>query len=213
MSDRVTDERTPIAVMISGQGSNLAAIISATELPDYPATIVRVISDRRDAPGLQYALDAGINCTIVTPENTKGTDDFIEQMNSAMLSCGAQLFCMAGYMRILPDLLVLRWTNRILNVHPSLLPSYRGLHTHRRALKDGVKIHGTTVHVVVPQVDSGPILAQAAVPVAPNDTEHTLRRRIQEAEHKLYPAAIADYVQRLDRSALSDPLYNPPLAD
>ena len=201
----------PIAVLISGRGSNLAALIEATRSQAYPARIVRVISDRPDAAGLAFAEEAEIRTEVVRADRAKHPLEFDVALHEAMLRSGAHLICMAGFMRILSADLIRRWPNKLLNIHPSLLPSFRGLRPHRQALQAGVKLHGATVHIVTPQVDSGPILAQAAVPVLADDTETSLAARVLEAEHKLYPSTVADFLARRDRAALQAPLYNPPV--
>jgi phosphoribosylglycinamide formyltransferase-1 len=180
-----------MAVFISGRGSNLHALIEAAQTPDYPARIALVVSNNPDAPGLQYARDAGITTFVASVFPKRA--DFARIVSCALN--GIDLIALAGFMRILDSEFVDRWRGRIVNIHPSLLPDFPGLHPQRQALAAGVKYSGCTVHHVVPQVDSGLIIAQAIVPVERADTEDMLTARILEAEHQLYPIAI-DYIAR-----------------
>lgn len=202
----------PVAVLISGRGSNMRALIEAASRPDYPARIVLVVSNVAGAPGLAVAEAAGI-ATRTIPHRAFGRDrDAHERaVHDALLEAGARLICLAGYMRLLTPFLVGAWSGRMLNIHPSLLPAFPGLDTHRRALAAGVKLHGCTVHLVTEVMDEGPILAQAAVPVLPDDTEDRLAARVLAAEHRLYPAALAA-LARGEPGAPADPaamLVNP----
>jgi len=184
--------RIPTAVLVSGRGSNLAALLAAAARPDYPARIALVLSNRPDAAGLLRAAEAGVP-TAVVDSRAFGRDraGFEQAMEAEFARHGVELLALAGFMRVLTEAFCACWHDRALNVHPSLLPAFPGLDTHARALAAGVKLHGCTVHLVRPGVDEGPILAQAAVPVLPDDTEASLAGRVLEQEHRLYPAALA----------------------
>ncbi len=184
--------RIPTAVLISGRGSNMASLIEAARSPAFPAEIVLVVSNRPEAPGLALARAAGIEAVAIDHRAFRGDRAAHEAaIDRALKDSRVRLVCLAGYMRLLTPLLVKSWAGRMLNVHPSLLPAFAGLHTHARALASGVKLHGCTVHLVTEAVDDGPILAQAAVPVLPGDTEETLAARVLACEHVLYPLALA----------------------
>jgi phosphoribosylglycinamide formyltransferase-1 len=180
------------AILISGRGSNMEALIAAARDPAYPAEIVLVLSNRPDAPGLETARAAGIAAEAIDHRDF-GRDRPAHEaaIDAALRAADAGIVCLAGYMRLLTPFLVGAWQGRMLNIHPSLLPSFPGLHTHARALEAGVKLHGCTVHLVTAQMDSGPILAQAAVPVLEGDTEDDLAERVLRQEHEIYPAALA----------------------
>jgi phosphoribosylglycinamide formyltransferase-1 len=182
-----------VAVLISGRGSNLQALIDAARAPDYPAEIVRVISNRPDAPGLARAGRAGIPVRVVDHTRFKVRPAFEAALDAALREDRVDLVCHAGFMRILTPGFVDAWRDRSLNIHPSLLPAFPGLDTHARALAAGVRFHGCTVHVVRAEVDAGPIVAQAVVPVLPGDDEATLAARVLAAEHRVYPLALALY--------------------
>lgn len=183
-------EKKPIAVLISGRGSNLAALIKAAEEPRFPGKIVLVISNRPDAPGLRHAEKAGIETVTIHHKDYTSRDAFDAAMTQALEARNVALVCLAGFMRLLGSAFVTHWQGRLLNIHPSLLPSFRGMHSHQQALEAGVKIHGCTVHFVSPEVDDGPIIAQIAVPVFAEDTEETLAERVLIEEHRLYPLAV-----------------------
>jgi len=187
--------RTRIAVLISGRGSNLASLIEAARAPDYPAEIVAVLSNRPQADGLARAAAAGIECLTVDHRAYPDRAGFDAVLDEALRRRKVDLVCLAGFMRVLTDAFVEGWSGRMLNIHPSLLPLFRGVRTHAQALEAGVRIHGCTVHFVVPELDAGPIVAQAAVPVLPGDTEETLATRVLVEEHRLYPLAL-DLVAR-----------------
>jgi phosphoribosylglycinamide formyltransferase 1 len=182
--------RAPVAVLISGSGTNLQALIDACASPDYPARIVLVISNRDDAHGLKRAAMAGIPTLVIRHKDFPDRETFDAALDKAIEASGAQYVCLAGFMRVLTAGLVRKWEGRMINIHPSLLPSFKGMHTHKAALDAGVKIHGCTVHFVVPEMDSGPIIIQAAVQVLPDDTEETLAARVLKAEHAIYPYAL-----------------------
>jgi phosphoribosylglycinamide formyltransferase-1 len=180
------------AILISGRGSNMEALIAAARDPAYPAEIVLVLSNRPDARGLETARAAGIAAQAIDHRGFGGDRPVHEAaIDAALRAADVEIVCLAGYMRLLTPFLVGAWHGRMLNVHPSLLPSFPGLHTHARALEAGVKLHGCTVHLVTAEMDSGPILAQAAVPVLAGDTEDDLAERVLRQEHTIYPAALA----------------------
>ena len=183
--------RKRVAILISGRGANMAALIAAAKKPDYPADIALVLSNRPDAGGLRYASAEGIATAVIDHRKFgKDREGFDHAVHTALEAHLIDLVCLAGFLRLLTAGLVSRWQGRMLNVHPALLPSFKGLRTHERALEAGVKIHGATVHFVVPEVDAGPIVAQAAVPVLDDDTPDTLAARVLAAELRLYPLAL-----------------------
>lgn len=179
-----------VGILISGRGSNMRALVEACKSKDYPAEIVTVISNRPDAAGLDYAQAENIRTVTIDHKQYESREPFERALHHALLDADVELICNAGFMRLLTSEFVDRWHNRQLNIHPSLLPAFKGLHTHERALQSGVKITGCTVHIVRTEMDSGPIIAQAAVPVKPDDTADSLAARVLEAEHKLYPHAL-----------------------
>ncbi len=183
--------RKRVAVLISGRGSNMAALIAAAQRPYYPAEIAIVLSNRPNAGGLPRASAAGV-ATAVVDHATFGRDRaaFEQAVQTHLDIHQVDLVCLAGFMRLFTPAFVSHWSGRMLNIHPALLPSFRGLHTHEQALAAGVRIHGATVHYVTPEVDAGPIIAQAAVPVLDGDTPDTLEARVLAAEHRLYPLAL-----------------------
>src|SRR5215470_3406906 len=183
--------RKRVAILISGRGANMAALIAAARKPDYPAEIAVVLSNRPDAGGLRRAGAEGIAAAVVDHGDFgKDREAFERAVQAQLEAYRIDIVCLAGFMRQLTPWLVSRWSGRMINIHPALLPSFRGLHTHQRALEAGVKIHGATVHFVVPEVDSGPIIAQAAVPVLDDDTPDTLAARVLAAELRIYPLAL-----------------------
>jgi len=183
--------RKRVAILISGRGANMAALIAAAKKPGYPADIALVLSNRPDAGGLRYASAEGIATAVIDHRKFgKDREGFDHAVHAALEAHLIDLVCLAGFLRLLTPGLVSRWEGRMLNVHPALLPSFKGLYTHERALEAGVKIHGATVHFVVPEVDAGPIVAQAAVPVLDDDTPDTLAARVLAAELRLYPLAL-----------------------
>ena len=183
--------RKRTAILISGAGSNMRALIEAARDPLYPAEIALVISNRPDAGGLAFAKTAGIAVAVVDHKIFAGREEFERSMQVLLELHRIDLVCMAGFLRMVTPWFILQWRGRLLNIHPALLPAFRGLHTHARALEEGVKIHGCTVHFVVPAMDEGPILAQAAVAVLDIDTPESLARRVLAQEHLIYPAALA----------------------
>jgi phosphoribosylglycinamide formyltransferase-1 len=183
--------RTRVAILISGRGSNMAALIEAARQRDYPAEIVLVVSNIADAPGLVRARDADIPTAIVDHKPYgKDRAAFEAALQTELKAHDVELVCLAGFMRLFTPDFVGQWQLRMLNIHPSLLPSFKGLDPHGQALAAGVKITGTTVHFVTPETDAGPIVAQAAVPVLETDTSQTLEARVLAAEHRLYPLAV-----------------------
>ncbi len=183
--------RTRTAILISGRGSNMEALIAAARDPGYPAEIALVLSNRPDAAGLATARAASIAVAAVDHKIYAGREEFERSMQAMLEIHRIELICMAGFMRLVTPWFIGQWRGRMLNVHPALLPAFRGLRTHERALAEGVKIHGCTVHFVVPAMDEGPILAQSAVPVLDTDTADSLGRRVLAQEHLIYPAALA----------------------
>jgi phosphoribosylglycinamide formyltransferase 1 len=183
--------RKRVAVLISGRGSNMAALIEAAKDKTYPAEIVAVISNRSDAGGLTVARANGV-ATEVVDHAAFGKDRaaFERALQAALEKHRIDIVCLAGFMRLLTAGFVKQWQHRILNIHPALLPAFKGLDTHRRALDAGVKVHGATVHFVAPEMDSGPIIAQAAVTVRPGETEEELAGRVLRVEHQIYPLAL-----------------------
>ncbi|MDR3534593.1 MAG: phosphoribosylglycinamide formyltransferase [Rhodopila sp.] len=182
------------AILISGRGSNMEALIAAARDPDYPAEIVLVLSNRPDASGLDIARAAGIEAEAIDHRDF-GRDRAAHEaaIDVVLRAADIEIVCLAGYMRLLTPVLVNAWQGRMLNIHPSLLPSFPGLRTHARALEAGVKLHGCTVHLVTEEMDAGPILGQAAVPILPGDSEDDLAQRVLRQEHALYPAALAAF--------------------
>lgn len=180
-----------VAILISGRGSNMVSLIEAAREPDYPAEIVLVLSNRPDAAGLDRARAAGIPARAIDHKAYPDRAHFDAALQAELEGAGIELIVLAGFMRILTDAFVEAWAGRMINIHPSLLPLFKGTHTHERALEAGVRLHGCTVHYVVPELDAGPIVAQAAVPVLPDDDADTLSARVIVQEHRLYPAALA----------------------
>jgi len=183
--------RKRVAILISGRGSNMAALIAAARDKAYPAEIIFVLSNRPDAGGLDTAHAAGIATTVID-HKTYGKDRaaFDDAMQALLDRHEIELVCLAGFMRLLSTPFVERWQGRMLNIHPALLPAFKGLDTHKRAIEAGATVHGATVHFVVPEMDAGPIIMQGAVAVLPNETEETLAARVLKVEHRIYPAAL-----------------------
>ncbi len=179
-----------VAVLISGRGSNMEALIAACADPDYPAEIVGVLSNRADAKGLEFAAAKGIPAQAIPHKAYQNREAHDAAMHEALLALNPDIVACAGYMRIMTPGFVAKWVGRMINIHPSLLPQFKGTHTHERALEAGVKVHGCTVHYVTADLDDGPTIAQTMVPVLPGDTAETLSARILVEEHKLYPNAL-----------------------
>ena len=194
--------RTRVGVLISGRGSNMTSLVRAAEDPAYPAEIACVLSNKPDAAGLDFARERGLDAVAVDHRAFGKDREAHERAIDAVLrKRGIEVICLAGYMRVLTPFLVSAWAGRMLNIHPSLLPLFPGVHTHERALEAGVKLHGCTVHLVTEGVDEGPILAQGAVPVLADDTPETLAARVLAVEHRLYPAALAAYLRPESKAA------------
>lgn len=213
-----------VGVLISGRGSNLQALIDANQAPDYPAELMVVISNVPGARGLDRATEAGIQTCVIDHKNFASREDFEAELETALNEAGVELLCNAGFMRLLTEGFVTHWLNRHINIHPSLLPAFKGLHTHRRVLETGAKITGCTVHFVRAAMDDGPIVAQAAVTVRPHDTEYSLAARVLEAEHKLYAHALklvaagtvrveGEHVVGMAPEPGQTALFSPPLPD
>jgi phosphoribosylglycinamide formyltransferase-1 len=183
--------RMRVAVLISGRGSNMAALIKAAKSKNYPAQIALVVSNEPSAEGLKLARRADIATAIIDHRSHgKNRQAFERALHAELERNDIDLVCLAGFMRLLTPWFVGHWNGRLLNIHPALLPAFKGLDTHARALAAGVKIHGATVHFVVPEMDSGPIIVQAAAPVAENDTPASLAARVIKLEHRIYPLAL-----------------------
>ncbi len=183
--------RKRVAILISGRGSNMSALIEAARAPDYPAEIVGVLSNRAAAGGLAIAQAEGIATASLAQSRFPSREMFEDTMTQVLESWEAEVVCLAGFMRILGEDFVNHWAGRMINIHPSLLPAYRGLDTHARALADGATVHGCSVHFVTPGLDEGPVILQAEVPVLPGDTPDTLSARVLVQEHRIYPEALA----------------------
>ena len=179
-----------VGVLISGRGSNMAALVRAAEAPDYPAEIACVVSNKAEAPGLQIAAGKGIPTSVVSHRSHPDRETFDRAVSAELEKHGIGLVVMAGFMRILSPWFPARWANRLINIHPSLLPAFRGMHVQQQAIDSGVRMSGCTAHFVIPDLDSGPIIAQAAVPVLDGDTAETLSARILRQEHRLYPEVV-----------------------
>jgi phosphoribosylglycinamide formyltransferase-1 len=183
--------RKRVAVLISGRGSNMAALIEAAKDPSYPAEIVLVVSNRPDAGGIAYARKAGIATTIIDHiDYRKDREAFERALQAVLEGSRIDIVCLAGFMRLFTPWFVERWEGRMLNIHPALLPAFKGLHTHEQALAAGAKTHGATVHLVSADMDSGPIVCHGAVPVMDGDTAETLAQRVLTIEHRIYPLAL-----------------------
>jgi phosphoribosylglycinamide formyltransferase-1 len=210
MSDQIPAKKR-VAILISGRGSNMMSLVEAARAPDYPAEIVAVISNRPEAAGLAWAAAQGIAAIAIDHKAYATRAAFEARLHTVLLDQRVDLICCAGFMRMLTGGFIDRWRDRQLNIHPSLLPAYAGLDTHRRAIDDGVRVAGCTVHFMRLEMDTGPIIGQAAVPVLFGDTEDTLAARVLAAEHKLYPRAlrlVASGVVRVEneRIVLSQPM-------
>lgn len=211
-----------LGVLISGGGTNLQALIDACANPNFPAEISVVISNNPDAFGLKRAKKANIKTAVINHKDFEDRDSFEGAMTTELKDKGVELICLAGFMRILNQNFVASWRDRMINIHPSILPAYKGLHTHDRVVEDGVKFSGCSVHYVVPDLDSGPIIIQAVVPVNGDDTGDTLGKRVLEMEHKIYPEAVRliatksirvanGRVQFIDGNYANDGMMNPAL--
>ncbi len=211
-----------LGVLISGRGSNLQALIDACANASYPAEIVTVISNRPDAKGLARARTANIAAQVIEHAAYGDRESFDRDVDAALQATGAQLICLAGFMRLLSTWFVDQWPDRIVNIHPSLLPAFKGTDSHAQVLAAGVKLSGCSVHFVRSEMDAGPIIMQAAVPVLPGDNEDSLAARVLTAEHQCYPRAIRLIAENrvtvedrrvviADADETAEPLINPPL--
>lgn len=212
-----------VAIMISGQGSNMEALINACRVKDFPAEVALVISSRPKAKGLELAKKAKIPTKVIDHTKFETRDAFEAAIQDALKAAGVDLICLAGFMRVLNPSFVHRWRDRMLNIHPSLLPAFKGLHTHERVLEAGVRFTGCTVHFVRPEMDSGPIIIQAAVAIAPDDTPETIGEKVLEFEHLIYPEALrmvaegrarvsGNIVQIKDGQQKTGAIINPPVS-
>lgn len=179
-----------VGVLVSGRGSNLQALLDAAADPAFPVEIALVVSNIPGVYALERAAKAGVPTQVIPHKQFASREEFDAAMDAALRQAGVEIVCLAGFMRLLTKGFVEGWAGRMINIHPSLLPSFKGLHTHERAIEAGVKLHGCTVHLVTPELDDGPILVQAAVPVLPGDTPDDLAARVLEQEHKAYPLAL-----------------------
>ncbi len=184
-------KRKRVGVLISGRGSNMAALVEAARDPAYPAEIVCVVSNRPDAAGLKFAQGRNISTHVIDHKKYATREKFDAALNDYLRSQKLDLIACAGFMRVMTSVLLEPWAGKMINIHPSLLPLYKGTHTHERALADGVKVHGCSVHYVTEELDGGPVIARAEVPVLVGDTPETLSARVLVEEHKLYPKALA----------------------
>ncbi len=218
----MTIKKVRTAILISGRGSNMQALADAARDDDYPAEIVLIASNRPDAAGLEWAKARGLPTLAIDHKNYANREAFEEALQNALASAKTELVALAGFMRLMTADFVEHWRDRMINIHPSLLPSFKGLHTHERALDAGVKIAGCTVHFVRPKMDEGPIIGQAAVPVLSGDDPDTLAARVLAAEHRLYPASLklvaggqvrveGEKTVIFQNSNLSSPIYSPSL--
>lgn len=185
------------AILISGRGSNMMALVEAARAADYPAEVVCVVSNRADAKGLEFAAANGIAAKVIDHKAYPSREAFEAALDQYLRSMNVEAIALAGFMRVLTAQFISGWDGRILNIHPSLLPAYKGLHTHERAIADGAKVHGCSVHLVTPELDGGPVLLQAEVPVLPEDTPDSLAARVLKEEHRIYPQALAWLATRI----------------
>lgn len=194
-------EPARVAILISGRGSNMVSLLDAMADGCVPARPVLVLSNRPNAPGLEIASKRGVPVVGLDHKAYSGREAFDAAVHEELVKAGAEWICLAGFMRILTPGLIRQWAGRMLNIHPSLLPKYPGLHTHKRALEAGDRVHGASVHIVTEDLDAGPIIGQAQVPVLPGDTQDTLAARVLEQEHTLYPECLAKVLAQADISA------------
>jgi len=213
-------KRIRVGVLVSGRGSNLQALLDACADPSFPATIALVISNVPGAYALERAEKAGVATKVIRHNDFAGRDAFDAALDAALKEAGIEIICLAGFMRLLTPGFTESWRDRLINIHPSLLPAFRGLHTHERALEAGVRLHGCTVHVVRPELDEGPIIVQGAVPVLADDTPDSLAARVLAVEHRIYPLALrllaegravvdGNVVRLVDADAAETVLVNP----
>ena len=179
------------AILISGRGSNMMALVEAARAADYPAGIVCVVANTADAKGLEFAAANGIATRVIDHKAFPSREAFEAALDAYLRAMNVEAIALAGFMRVLTAGFIAGWDGRMINIHPSLLPAYKGLHTHERAIADGAKVHGCSVHLVTPELDGGPVLLQAEVPVLPEDTAEVLAARVLTEEHRIYPQALA----------------------
>ena len=179
------------ALLISGRGSNMMARVEAARAAEYPAEIVCVVANTADAKGLEFAAANGIATMVIDHKAFPSREAFEKALDAYLRSMNVEAMALAGFMRVLTAGFIAGWDGRLINIHPSLLPAYKGLHTHERAIADGAKVHGCSVHLVTPELDGGPVLLQAEVPVLPEDTADVLAARVLTDEHRIYPQALA----------------------
>jgi phosphoribosylglycinamide formyltransferase-1 len=187
--------KTRAAILLSGRGSNMMALVDAAGAPDCPYIVALVASDKPDAAGIAWARDAGLATFALSPKGI-GKPAYEAALTDALHAAGTEVIALAGYMRLLSDDFVARWQGRIINIHPSLLPKYKGLDTHARAIEAGDTVAGCSVHIVTEELDAGAVLGQASVPIRPGDTAETLAARVLIEEHRLYPKVLAEFVTR-----------------
>ena len=190
-------KRVRTGILISGRGTNMSALIEAAKATDFPAEIALVIANSAEAGGLARATEAGIQTRTVSHRDYATREGFEAEIDRVLREADVELVCLAGFMRVLTAGFIAKWQGRLLNIHPSLLPAFRGLHTHEQAIAAGASVHGCTVHHVVPELDAGPIIAQASVLVLPDDTPDSLAARVLAEEVKLYPLALAKVAKSL----------------
>ena len=193
-----------VVILISGSGTNMVSLVEATRTNDFPAEVVAVISDNKDAKGIEKARILGLSTYIIERKNFTDKQTFETALLDRINACQPDIVCLAGFMRLISKRIIAPYEGRILNIHPALLPLFRGLHTHQRALDAGVKITGCTVHLVTEEMDEGTILGQAAVPVLENDTADSLAERVLKVEHKLYPATLRAFIEKPHKEVNAD---------
>lgn len=193
-----------VVILISGSGTNMVSLVETTRTNDFPAEVVAVISDNKDAKGIEKARILGLSTYIIERKNFTDKQTFETALLDRINACQPDIVCLAGFMRLISQRIIAPYEGRILNIHPALLPLFRGLHTHQRALDAGVKITGCTVHLVTEGMDEGTILGQAAVPVLENDTADSLAERVLKVEHKLYPATLRAFIEKPHKEVNAD---------
>lgn len=193
-----------VVILISGSGTNMVSLVEATRTNDFPAEVIAVISDNKDAKGIEKARILGLSTYIIERKNFTDKQTFETALLDRINACQPDIVCLAGFMRLISQRIIGPYEGRILNIHPALLPLFRGLHTHQRALDAGVKITGCTVHLVTEGMDEGTILGQAAVPVLENDTADSLAERVLKVEHKLYPATLRAFIEKPHKEVNAD---------
>lgn len=195
MAEKVCVAKVRVAILLSGRGSNMMALVNASRADDCPYAVVIVASDKPDAPGLAWASEQGIACWSLSPKGI-GKPAYEAALDAALRDARVDIIALAGYMRLLSDEFVARWPGQIINIHPSLLPKYKGLDTHARAIAAGDAVAGCSVHIVTEELDGGAVLGQAEVPILPGDTADTLAARVLIAEHRLYPQILSSFAAR-----------------